>query len=270
MPGGMLSLSANGNTPGTGIVWATLSRAGNPNQATQPGIVRAYDASDATKELWNSEQNAGRDSLGNFSKFSAPTIANGKMYVATFSNKLVAYGLLGNPGSPPPVVNPPPGSGSGLLGQYYRDSGTGARFTTLVITRTDPTVNFSWGGGAPGSGMPGDNFSVRWTGQVQAPVTGTYTFSTVSDDGVRLFVNGHSSSTTGPSIRTTTNAAPDRAAGRREVRHQDGVLRERGDGGREATVDLSRSVGDDHPPSPSSSRRSRRTNRRPRTPDQIR
>jgi hypothetical protein len=190
MPGGMLSLSANGNTPGTGLVWAALSRAGNANQAIQPGILRAYNASDVTKELWNSEQNAGRDSLGNFSKFSAPTIANGKVYVATFSNKLVAYGLLGTAGSPPPVGDPVPGTGSGLLAQYYRDPGTGAHFGTLVLTRTDPTVNFNWSGGSPGTGVPADNFSVRWTGQVLSPATGNYTFRTVSDDGVRLWVNG--------------------------------------------------------------------------------
>jgi hypothetical protein len=35
-----------------------------------------------------------------------------------------------------------------------------------------------------------NNFSVRWTGQVQAPVSGNYTFSTVADDGVRLWING--------------------------------------------------------------------------------
>ena len=44
MPGGMLSLSANGGTAGTGILWATLSRAGDANHTPQPGILRAYDA----------------------------------------------------------------------------------------------------------------------------------------------------------------------------------------------------------------------------------
>ena len=58
-------------------------------------------------------------------------------------------------------------------------------------TRTDATVNFDWGSGSPVPGVvQTNNFSVRWTGQVQAPVTGNYTFSTVTDDGVRLWVNG--------------------------------------------------------------------------------
>src|SRR5207342_740580 len=52
---------------------ATLSRGGDANHAPQPGILRAYDASNVTRELWNSQQNATRDALGNFSKFSPPT-----------------------------------------------------------------------------------------------------------------------------------------------------------------------------------------------------
>src|SRR5262249_7683687 len=78
MPGGILSLSANGSTSGTGIVWATLSRSGNPVTSVQPGIIRALDAGDVSVELWNSETNSTRDRLGNFSKFSPPTIANGR------------------------------------------------------------------------------------------------------------------------------------------------------------------------------------------------
>ena len=84
-----------------------------------------------------------------------------------------------------------PASGTGLTGRYYNDPGTGTKFTTLVRTRTDATVNFDWASGSPVPGVvKTDDFSVRWTGQVQAPVTGNYTFSTVSDDGVRLWING--------------------------------------------------------------------------------
>ena len=51
-------------------------------------------------------------------------------------------------------------------------------------------VNFSWSTASPGLGVNADNFSVRWSGQVTAPSTGTYQFRTNSDDGVRLYVNG--------------------------------------------------------------------------------
>ncbi len=80
----------------------------------------------------------------------------------------------------------PAPSGTGLTGLYYDNKD----FTALRVTRTDPTVNFSWGSGAPAAGMGADTFSARWTGSIQAPFSGTYTFHTVSDDGIRLWVNG--------------------------------------------------------------------------------
>ena len=89
-----LSLSVKGTQLGTGIVWAAQSYSGDSNQQTVPGILRAFDASNLKNELWDSKQNASRDDVGNYAKFSPPTIANGKVYVATFSNKLLVYGLL--------------------------------------------------------------------------------------------------------------------------------------------------------------------------------
>ena len=81
-------------------------------------------------------------------------------------------------------------SAAGLTGQYFNDPGTGTHFATLKLTRVDNTVNFNWGTAAPASGVTADNFSVRWTGQVQAPATGNFVFTTTSDDGIRLWVNG--------------------------------------------------------------------------------
>ncbi|OAI47763.1 hypothetical protein AYO44_08975 [Planctomycetaceae bacterium SCGC AG-212-F19] len=77
------------------------------------------------------------------------------------------------------------GTGTGLTGWYYGDQ----TFTSLKLMRVDPTVNFNWGTAAPTSALPADHFSVRWTGIIQAPDTGVYTFTTHSDDGVRLIVN---------------------------------------------------------------------------------
>jgi hypothetical protein len=89
MPGGMLSISANGAKDG--ILWATHPTDGDANQAVRHGILRALDAADVTKELWNSMA-APEDDFGNFAKFVAPTVANGKVYLATFSNKVFVYG----------------------------------------------------------------------------------------------------------------------------------------------------------------------------------
>lgn len=78
------------------------------------------------------------------------------------------------------------GGGTGLRGEYY----AGRNFNTLKQSRTDASVNFNWGAGAPTSAIAADNFSVRWTGQIQPKFSETYTFYTNSDDGVRLWVNG--------------------------------------------------------------------------------
>jgi hypothetical protein len=51
-------------------------------------------------------------------------------------------------------------------------------------------VNFDFGIGSPAPSISADFFTARWTGQVQALGDDTYTFYTVSDDGVRLWVNG--------------------------------------------------------------------------------
>ena len=127
--------------------------------------------------------------------FSAPTALS---TTASFSaagayvlRLTVSDGALARSDDVSVTVNPAPSTGTGLTGRYYNDPGTGTRFTTLVRTRTDATVNFDWLSGSPVPGVvQTNNFSVRWTGQVQAPVTGNYTFSTVSDDGVRLWING--------------------------------------------------------------------------------
>jgi len=93
MPGGMLSISANGNTAGSGIVWASHPYDKNANQQVVIGILRAYDAADLTRELWNSKQNSERDDVGIFAKFCPPAVVNGKVYMVSFSGYLTVYGL---------------------------------------------------------------------------------------------------------------------------------------------------------------------------------
>lgn len=83
----------------------------------------------------------------------------------------------------------------------YRDTldlGNGLRaeyFNTINLTgdaraRVDARVNFNWANNAPLPGLNRDRFSVRWTGQIEAPTTDTYRFFLNADDGARLFVNG--------------------------------------------------------------------------------
>lgn len=91
-PSGIFTVSSNGATPGTGIVWASVPL-GDAWHMTVPGFLYAFDASNVARaSLWNSTMVAA-DSLGNYAKYSPPTVANGKVYVATFSGKLQVYGL---------------------------------------------------------------------------------------------------------------------------------------------------------------------------------
>ena len=77
-------------------------------------------------------------------------------------------------------------AGGGVRADYYK----GMNFETHVLNRMDPQINFNWGSGAPDESVGEDTFSVRWTGQVEAAFTETYTFYARSDDGVRLWVEG--------------------------------------------------------------------------------
>lgn len=90
--GAVLSVSSNGVKDGTGILWAAYAASVDAESFKGAGILRAFDANDITKELWNSAQN-GNDNPGNYAKFCPPTIANGHVYLATFSNQVVVYGL---------------------------------------------------------------------------------------------------------------------------------------------------------------------------------
>jgi len=82
-PGTTPSVSANGASGG--IVWAV--------QNATPAVLHAYDAGDLTRELYNSSQNAARDSLGPGNKFITPTISGGQVYVGT-TNSVAVFGPL--------------------------------------------------------------------------------------------------------------------------------------------------------------------------------
>lgn len=101
MPGGMLAVSANGSSSGTGVVWATVPKSGDASGSTVPGTLRAFDA-ETLASLWSSTTNtSGADDPFNLSKFNVPTVADGKVFVASFSNSISVYGLRGSGSAPP-------------------------------------------------------------------------------------------------------------------------------------------------------------------------
>lgn len=77
--------------------------------------------------------------------------------------------------------------GSGWTGTYYSD----VNFTTVAFTRTEANgISFSFAQGSPGTGVPADNFSIRWTSSQNFPTTGTYRFNLLRDEDAQLIVNG--------------------------------------------------------------------------------
>ena len=99
MTGGMITLSSNGQSPNTGIVWATAPIDGDANHDVVLGIARAYDATELDKTpidpftprlklLWDSTRSGV---TFNFSKFCVPVVADGKFFVPTYDGRVDVY-----------------------------------------------------------------------------------------------------------------------------------------------------------------------------------
>ncbi|MDZ4401106.1 Ig-like domain-containing protein [Prosthecobacter sp.] len=80
----------------------------------------------------------------------------------------------------------PPTRQNGLTADYF----AGINFDQLRFSRIDSTVDFRWDAAAPDTRLAADNFSVRWHGCIVPRHSERHTFTTMSDDGVRLWVNG--------------------------------------------------------------------------------
>jgi len=103
--------------------------------------------------------------------------------VASFAWLLTGFGHTASADSAPPADAVP-----GLRADYFDNPDL---LLPITFTRTDPTIDFDYaGGGPPDTTLPVDYFSVRWSGQVRADHSETYTFTTRSDDGVRLWIDG--------------------------------------------------------------------------------
>ena len=95
LPFSGMTVSAYGSLANTGILWITSASSGT---LPASGSLHAFDAVDLTVELWNSDLKGDRDTLGSFTKFANPTVANGKVFTPTASGEIVVFGLL--PGVP--------------------------------------------------------------------------------------------------------------------------------------------------------------------------
>ena len=89
---------------------------------------------------------------------------------------------------PSAVLRPSSGnSQAGLAGEYFANTELAGQ---PAFHRIDSAVNFEWMFVSPGKGVPADNFSARWTGELVAPVDGDYRLGVGSNGGARLYVDG--------------------------------------------------------------------------------
>jgi hypothetical protein len=149
-PGGILSVSANGTNAGSGILWAVVNTASDANQAVVPGTLHAYNAQNVRTELWNSDM-VPRDSLGNLAKFVPPTVANGKVYMATFSGKVNVYGVQASTSPAKLALSPTSlNFGSVITGQTNTRSFQVVNNGGLTLTgAVSTTAPFRISGGTP-------------------------------------------------------------------------------------------------------------------------
>jgi hypothetical protein len=171
--GGVLTLSANGSTAGTGIVWSSMPLSANGDHGVHPGILRAVNADDLTKEIWNSTLNDARDDMGNWAKYSAPTVMNGRVYMASFPSDGVSpaalnvYGLL--PATPDFFLTMSPSSQTVAAGNS----------TTYTVSAT-ALNGFSGTIALSAAGLPSGASSSFAPASVLAGASSTLTVSTSS------------------------------------------------------------------------------------------
>ena len=139
-PGPTVSISSNGTN--NGIVWAIQADAYG---STGNSILRAYDATDVSNSLYSSSQNSSRDVAPTATKFTVPTVVNGKVYVGG-GGKVSVYGLLsGSQTVATPVISPAGQSFTGSISVTITDSTNGATifYTTDGSTPTAASTQYT-------------------------------------------------------------------------------------------------------------------------------
>jgi Legume lectin domain/Chitobiase/beta-hexosaminidase C-terminal domain len=173
-PGATPSISSNGTT--NGIVWALQTDAyGSSGTA----VLRAFDATNVATELYDTTQNATRDTVGAAVKFAVPTVTNGKVYVGA-AGVLDVYAQLGSAQQAAmPVINPVGQSFTGTLQVTITDGTTGATIYYTTDGSTPTTASTVYSGPITVNTTETISAVASGTGMLTSPVAKqTYTLST--------------------------------------------------------------------------------------------
>jgi len=76
---------------------------------------------------------------------------------------------------------------AGLSAEYFANTKLSG---DAALKRVDRTINFEWNNVSPGPGVPAQNYSVRWAGELVPPVDGDYRIGADTDGGSRIFLDG--------------------------------------------------------------------------------
>ena len=186
-PGGQPIISAASASAASAILWAV-----ERNTTLNSAVLHAYDATNLASELYNATQAANsRDLTGPPAKFAVPTVANGKVFVAT-QTEVNVYGLLA--GAPQalaaPTFAPAPGSYTGT--QSVTLSAAAGASIYYTLDGTSPTLGATRYTGPIAMSSSGTiNAMAVQSGAFTSPAaSGTYTISPVVNPPSISYVQG--------------------------------------------------------------------------------
>jgi len=176
--------ACNGQWSGNFLNWATMQTI-DPFRWVLTGGYRVIDQTGLTviEKAWASGQ-------GGTSNFPDTVVYGGTLIAGAtpFPSSTTALGVrIQGLGNKMRFTVPSTNGGISFQGQYYNNQTlTG----TPALTRTDSAINFNWDSSQPDPSVNQSNMSVRWTGTITIPASGSYTFRARADDTVQLLVNG--------------------------------------------------------------------------------
>ncbi len=128
------------------------------------------------------------------------------------------------PSRPTPAPTPTPTerttSPESMTGPWtvnYYDNANLAGDPVMTLRNQNEALDYNWGFDAPDPRLPDDTFSVAWE-QTRSLAAGRYRFTTYSDDGVRLYIDGRLVIDSWRPMRGTRSATVDLESGAHSIR----------------------------------------------------